>query len=370
MSGLIDRFPDAACIESRSSFRKKMLNWFDRNQRDLPWRRNKSRYRIWVSEVMLQQTQVNTVIDYFSRFIKRFPNVKRLAEADVDDVLKQWEGLGYYRRARQMHEAAGQIMEHHRGRFPTDYDAVIQLPGIGRYTAGAILSIADDLRLPILEGNTIRLFSRLMLLQSDPRSSKNQKWLWELAQTLLPRNRPGDFNQALMELGSLVCTPTGPDCEHCPVKSCCPTFGRSMQNDIPVSGKKTSYLDTTEAVVLVSRKQRFLVRKCLPGERWAGLWDFPRYCLDDFNAKKLQRCRTLQQQLQQDYGLETTVEAMEYRIRHAVTRFRITLDCYQTLNVRGRLKQPGRESRWVSPGELRDLPMSVTGRKIADRLIR
>lgn len=370
MPELIDQFPDADCIELRSSFRKKLLNWFDLNQRDLPWRRNKNRYRIWVSEIMLQQTQVNTVIDYYRRFIRRFPNVRVLAKSDVDDVLKQWEGLGYYRRARQMHAAAQEIMKSHKGRFPTDYDAVIQLPGIGRYTAGAILSIADDLRLPILEGNTIRLYARLILLQSDPRSVQNQKWLWEFAETLLPRNRPGDFNQALMELGALVCTPNAPDCSHCPVNSFCPTYAQGRQNEIPVRGKKTNYQDTTEAVVLVSRKQKFLVRKCLPSERWAGLWDFPRYCLDDSADKKLQPCSMLQRQLQQDYGLETTVMAMDHSIRHAVTRFRITLVCYKTLTVRGRLKQPRRESCWVSPAELRDLPMSVTGRKIADRLIR
>ncbi|MCH2181283.1 MAG: A/G-specific adenine glycosylase [Mariniblastus sp.] len=370
MTELLNQFPDATCLESRSGFQRKLLKWFDRNQRDLPWRRNRNRYRVWVSEIMLQQTQVTTVIDYYRRFIQRFPNVKTLAQADVEDVLKQWEGLGYYRRARQMHAAARVIMETHKGRFPRDYQAVLQLPGIGRYTAGAILSIADDLPLPILEGNTIRLFSRLLLLHSDPRSSRNQKWLWEFAETLLPSQRTGDFNQALMELGALICTPNAPDCLHCPVQFCCPAFAQGKQGEIPVRVRKINYLETNEAVVLVSRKRRFLVRKCLPDERWAGLWDFPRYSLDDTPSGERQRCGALQKQLQQDYGLQTTVAAMDQEIRHAVTRFRITLSCYQALDVRGRLKKDRRESCWVSPDEIRELPLSATGRKIAERLIR
>jgi len=369
MTELLNHFPDAACLESRSRFQRNLLRWFDRNQRDLPWRRNRSRYRIWVSEIMLQQTQVSTVIDYYRRFMKRFPHVKALAEADVEDVLKQWEGLGYYRRARQMHAAARVIMKTHKGRFPSDYESVLGLPGIGRYTAGAILSIADNLPLPILEGNTIRLFSRLLLLDSDPRSSQNQKSLWEMAEALLPSQRAGDFNQALMELGALVCTPNGADCLHCPVQFCCPTSAQGKQQEIPVRSKKMEYQQTTEAVVLVARAQRFLVRKCLPGERWAGLWDFPRYSLDDTPTGEQHRCQALQQKLQDDYGLSTTVASMDQEIRHAVTRFRITLSCYRTLRVRGRLKKNRRECCWASADEIRDLPLSATGRKIAQRLL-
>ena len=366
MPKLIEQFPDADCVEQRTAVRRKLLNWFAANQRDLPWRRNKSRYRIWVSEIMLQQTQVATVIDYYRRFMKRFPSIKSLAHADLDDVLKQWEGLGYYRRARQMHAAANVVMESYRGQFPSDYEEVIQLPGIGRYTAGAILSIADDQRLPILEGNTVRLYSRLLLMDSDPRSSENQKWLWEFAERILPRKHTGDFNQALMELGALVCTPASPDCERCPLQAHCPTFAQNKQEVIPARGKKTNYQKTKEAVILVTRNQRFLVRKCLPGERWAGLWDFPRYSVDGHPAEPHQ---WLQQQLLNDYGLTTTIRSLHHRIQHAVTRFRITLDCYQTTNLQGRLKTRGREMKWLSPGQINALPMSITGRKIADQLI-
>ena len=366
MPKLIDRFPHANCIEQRPAVRRKLLNWFAAKQRDLPWRRNKSRYRIWVSEIMLQQTQVATVIDYYRRFMKRFPSIKSLAYADLDDVLRQWEGLGYYRRARQMHAAANAIMESYGGRFPNNYEEVIRLPGIGRYTAGAILSIADDQRFPILEGNTIRLYSRLLLMDSDPRSKENQKSLWEFAETILPRKHTGDFNQALMELGALVCTPTSPDCEHCPLQTHCPTFAQNKQRLIPAPSKKTNYLKTTEAVILVTRNNRFLIRKCLPGERWAGLWDFPRYSVEGNATDPHNR---LQQQLFEDYGLVTTIRTLNHRIRHAVTRFRITLDCYETTSLQGRLKTRGQEMRWLSPQQIHSMPMSITGRKIADRLL-
>ena len=193
------------------------MKWFDQHQRNLPWRKNKSLYRIWISEIMLQQTQVATVIDYFNRFVKRFPNIKRLAAASEADVLRLWEGLGYYRRARQLHAAAKTIVECHGGQFPTDITDVLALPGIGRYTAAAILSIAQDQRLPILEGNTIRLFARLLAMNSDPRTTENQKRLWEFSESLLPRKQVGDFNQSLMELGSEICTPRNPNCKICPL---------------------------------------------------------------------------------------------------------------------------------------------------------
>ena len=215
----------------------------------------------------------------------------------------------------------------------------------------------------------MRLFSRLLLLSTDPRSSENQKWLWEFSQTLLPRKRSGDFNQGLMELGALVCTPNAPNCKESPVKSNCPTLTHNMQTKIPAQGKKIDYQTIHEAVVLVARQQKFLVRKCLPNERWAGLWDFPRYCLDSPTDLPQQSCATLQQQICKDYGLEATIVTMNHTLRHAVTRYRIRLTCYQTKRVRGRLRQD-RESRWVSPDELRALPMSATGRKVVNQLIR
>jgi A/G-specific adenine glycosylase len=216
--------------KTKTELRRRLRNWFDSHQRDLPWRTDKTPYRIWVSEIMLQQTQVATVIDYFQRFVTRFPDVSSLASAEEAEILKLWEGLGYYRRARQMHAAAKLICEKHDAKFPLDFDQVLALPGVGRYTAGAILSISTDQRLPILEGNTIRLFARLMGLKTDPKTSANQARLWEFSESLLPSKLVGDFNQALMELGSEICTPRNPDCPHCPLLKFCPTFAGGWQS--------------------------------------------------------------------------------------------------------------------------------------------
>ena len=193
---LADSYPDAWALDSLPPFRRQLLQWFDQHQRDLPWRRRKTLYRIWVSEIMLQQTQVSTVVDYYQRFVKRFPSVEKLAAAETEDVLKLWEGLGYYRRARQMHAAAQVVVDRHRGRFPRSYDAVLDLPGIGRYTAGAILSIATDQRFPVLEGNTQRLYSRLLRLKSDPKSTSSQRTLWQFADALVPGETPRRFQSS------------------------------------------------------------------------------------------------------------------------------------------------------------------------------
>jgi len=218
--------PDTAW---KQAFRRRLLAWFKRNARDLPWRRTRDPYAVWVSEIMLQQTQVVTVIDYFNRFLQTFPTIAALAAAPEEQVLRLWEGLGYYRRARQLHRAAQVIVREHDGKFPRTIDAVRSLPGIGRYTAGAILSIAFDAREPILEANTFRLYSRLLAYCGDPRGREGEKLLWEFASESLPNKGAGTLNQALMELGATVCTPRLPRCEVCPVVQLCPTFKAGLQ---------------------------------------------------------------------------------------------------------------------------------------------
>ncbi len=348
----------------KSSFRRRLLSWFRKNARDLPWRDNKTPYRIWVSEIMLQQTQVATVIDYYQRFMKRFPTVEKLASAEQSEVLKLWEGLGYYRRARQMHAAAQIIADQWNGEFPTDIESVLSLPGIGRYSAGAILSISLDRRLPILEGNTIRLFARLLQMRSDPRTGQNQKILWRFSEQLIPQKNCGDFNQALMELGSKICRPKNPACSICPVRDSCPTRIKGLQNEIPFKSQKTKYEDVNEAVVLIERRGKYLVRKCGEGQRWAGLWDFPR-----FETKQSNPNLELSTRILELSGLSTELVSCQHQIKHAVTRFRITLDCFRAVQVSGRLKRKkGCELVWQTKPELKQLPMSITGRKIVDRL--
>ncbi len=318
---------------------------------------------------MLQQTQVATVISYYKRFMKSFPTVRKLAAADQSEVLKLWEGLGYYRRARQLHAAAQMVVENHGGKFPETFDDVLALPGIGRYTAGAILSISLDQQLPILEGNTVRLFARLMKMAEDPKVSASQKLLWQFSETLVPKKRAGDFNQALMEIGSEICTPTSPKCSECPIIKFCPTFVAGLQDQIPASSKKMKYESLHEAVVLVAKpmkkngQKQYLVRQCGADERWTGLWDFPR-----FEFKEGDVVEQLRRDLESLSGLSVSIQSAEVRLKHAVTRFRITLDVFEGNDPRGRLKTAKDKSlRWATAEEIEALPMSTTGRKIAIR---
>ena len=351
----------------RTRFRRRLLTWFRKQARDLPWRKTRDPYRVWISEVMLQQTQVATVGPYFERFVARFPNVSDLAAADEQDVLRLWEGLGYYRRARQMHRAARVIVEQHGGQFPRDFDAVLALPGIGRYTAGAVLSIAFDDRLPILEANSIRVLSRLLAYRDDPQSTVGQRTLWSFASAILPRRDVGVFNQAVMELGSIVCLPKSPACATCPVILLCPTYEKGLQDAIPLAKKRTNYTEVREAAVVVRRRGQVLLRQCDNDERWAGLWDFPRFALSASRGAALQA--ELKDQVQRQMGVEITPGEKLVTIRHGVTRYRITLECFaaEFLSAKRR-RVVGNHQRWVSSAKLGEVPLSVTGRKIA-RLI-
>jgi A/G-specific adenine glycosylase len=349
--------------KQRQSLARRLIGWFDRSARDLPWRGTSDLYAIWVSEVMLQQTQVATVIPYYEEFLRQFPDVAALASASEERVLRLWEGLGYYRRARQLHAAARQVMAEHRGHFPTDYEAVRSLPGIGRYTAGAVLSIGLGARLPIIEANSIRVLSRLSLLRENPQSVAGQRQLWLLAEQLLPPRRVGTFNQALMELGSLVCTPKAPACEQCPISMHCRACALGLQDQIPTPAARTNYEDVAEVAVVIRRRGEVLVRKCQPGERWAGLWDFPRFAANgDIGASVAALV-----------GVRIATPQHLATLKHGVTRFRITLDVYgaQHLRPAGQRSRPQKNSdvQWIAPRQLADVPLSVTGRKIAQLLL-
>lgn len=359
--------PPALDAQWKRTFRRRLLQWYAKHERDLPWRRSANPYRVWISEVMLQQTQVATVKDYFQRFVKTFPNVKRLAAADEQQVLRLWEGLGYYRRARQLHAAAQVIVSEHGGRFPRDVATLQTLPGIGRYTAGAIVSIAFDQPAPILEANTIRLLSRLIAYRDDPTKSAGQKLLWQTAEDLLPRKDVSRFNQALMELGSLVCRPKEPDCENCPALGLCAAHEQGWENEIPLAGKKMQYVDVREAAVVVRKRGQVLLRLCGPSERWAGLWDFPRFEMT--SEGPLFVGDELVDKVQQQTGILIAPGPLLKTIKHGVTRFRITLDCYEARYCSGRLHADnGSQLHWTSPSALAEYPLSASGRRIAKLL--
>ncbi len=354
----------------RRRFVQRLRAWFRRHARDLPWRRTRDPYAIWVSEVMLQQTQVATVVPYFERFLRRFPTLRTLAEADEQDVLRLWEGLGYYRRARQLHRAARLIVAEHGGEFPRDREAAGRLPGIGRYTAGAILSLAFDAREPILEANTLRLWSRLLAFRGDPRGAQGQRALWAAAEQALPRRDVGAVNQALMELGADVCRARRPACDSCPVAEFCEARRRGLQHAVPAPSAKPRLQSVREATVVVWRANRVLIVKRSDSERWAGMWDFPRFEVPGDLAPSRAGCvRYLRQELRARSGVSAAQPRLLVTLRHAVTRFRITLDCYEaqcvaSSSARNSADQTA-QRRWVDPAMLDEYPLSVTARKVA-----
>ena len=353
--------PDASW---RRRFRRRVRGWYAEHARDLPWRRTRDPYPIWVSEIMLQQTQVATVEAYFERFLQAFPTIESLARAEEPAVLRLWEGLGYYRRARQLHRAAKIVVAGHGGRFPDDLDAARKLPGIGRYTAGAVLSIAFDRRVPILEANTTRLFSRLLAYGGQPSSAEGQRLLWAMAEAVLPRREAGRFNQALMELGGMVCGSGAPRCDACPVASLCRAHLQGRQTQIPPPKAKRALEPVHDAAVLIRRRGRVLLVQCPENGRWAGLWDLPRFAVEAEGPAALRR--ELIEGVRELTGITVEPGRHVKTIKHGVTRFRITLDCYEARYISdSRTAADSPVMKWLRPAELAEYPLSTTGRQLS-----
>lgn len=262
---------------SRTAFSQRLLTWFDAHGRqDLPWKHNPTPYRVWISEIMLQQTQVATVIPYYQRFIKRFPELPVLAQASVDEVLGLWTGLGYYARARNLHRAAQLTWESHGGELPTTLEALIELPGIGRSTAGAILALALGQRHPILDGNVKRVLARQEAIPEWPGQPKVEKQLWQRSEELLPQTRVADYTQAIMDLGATVCTRRHPRCPSCPVKKTCRAHAQGNPEAYPhPRPRKRLPLRTTRMLLLLNDQREVLLERRPPVGIWGGLWSFP-----------------------------------------------------------------------------------------------
>ncbi|VAW82105.1 A/G-specific adenine glycosylase [hydrothermal vent metagenome] len=260
-----------------SKFSQKLLRWYDKfGRKDLPWQKTQTPYRVWVSEIMLQQTQVATVIPYYQRFMRSFPNLKRLALADQDDVLHLWTGLGYYARARNLHKTAQIIYKEHKGRFPLVVDQLVELPGIGRSTAGAILALSQQQRLPILDGNVKRVFCRMFALEGWPDSPATQKLLWPLAEKLLPKERMRDYTQAIMDLGAMVCTRSTVACEECPMIKDCEAYKTKRVAELPHKKAKIKQpIKSTCMLIIKNNDNDILLEKRPPTGIWGGLWSFP-----------------------------------------------------------------------------------------------
>lgn len=253
-----------------------LLNWYDYNKRLLPWRENKDPYRIWISEIMLQQTRVEAVKPYFDRFMKELPTVKDLAEVEDDRLMKLWEGLGYYNRARNLKAAAQTVMEQYHGKLPADYDKLLSLKGIGMYTAGAIGSIAFDLQVPAVDGNVLRVLARVWGDDSDILKDKTKKEMGKRIQEFIPKDRPGDFNQALIELGATVCVPNGePYCDRCPWDTVCTANKENLIEKLPVKAPKKARKIEYKTVFLLETKDQIAIHKRTSKGLLAGLWEFP-----------------------------------------------------------------------------------------------
>lgn len=349
-------------------FRNGLRAWYERHARDLPWRRTHDPYRIWISEIMLQQTTVVAVIPYYQRWMEQFPTIQDLAQADEQAVLRLWEGLGYYSRARNIHRAARQLVTERAGEFPSAVADLQSLPGIGRYTAGAISSFAFDKAAPIVEANTLRLYCRLLGYDGDPRAKPGQELLWRFAEHLLPSQQPGLINQALMELGSKVCTPANPNCEECPIQFCCQARLTNRQSEIPRAAIRPEITPVTELSGIIRRAGTFLLYHRPPGERWAGLWDFPRFPFEPVEKPSPTQAVWLEQRLFETLGIQVTVKELFTEIKHSVTRYRITLRAYVAEHETGDISTDRGEFRWVAPTEFLKFPLSVTGRKLAKLL--
>jgi len=365
------------------TLRRRLLGWYATHARPLPWRETCDPYRIWISEIMLQQTTVKAVMPYYARFLAAFPTVHALAAATESRVLQLWEGLGYYSRGRNLHRAAQVICAELQGDFPSELAALQKLPGIGRYTAGAIRSFAFDLPAPIVEANTLRLYARLLGYPGDPRSRAGQLLLWEFAERLAQSKTPGQINQALMELGAQVCTPVDPDCLACPLKSCCRAFAEGTQKEIPAPQIRPAVTPVVEATIALRQGECFLVQQRPVGARWAGLWDFVRFPVTSLSESDPLdvECRNrlfceVHAELQNRHGLRTETLQVLQELRHSVTRYRIRLICLTAESPVGRAITPAAATagaerhQWLTLQEIERLPMPVTGRKFARALHR
>lgn len=336
-----------------------LLAWYRRHGRTLPWRGHSDPYAVWVAEIMLQQTRVVAVIPYFEKWMRLFPTVKALAEAPEQETLNAWEGLGYYSRARNLHKAAKIVVEQHNGKLPRDLKALRKLPGIGRYTVGAIASIAFNMDEPTLDGNLRRVFARLCDVSEPADSTAGEKILWELAAEQLPKGQAGDYNQALMDLGAAICTPKKPRCLLCPLVKICEARANGTQEQRPVLKPKKETSHYVHAAGALVKNGKVLLSKRPSKGLLGGMWEFPNGRVDGEPVEELESA------LETGYRLKVqTGEALGI-VKHAYTHFRVTVHAFRCEAV----SIPENENRkWVRLEELDDYPMGKVDRQIARML--
>ena len=334
-----------------------LLAWYGKVGRDLPWRRSRDPYRIWLSEIMLQQTGVAAVIPYYERFLTAFPDVATLAAAPVEEVIELWAGLGYYSRARNLHAAARQVVAVHGGSFPRSLDALRALPGVGRSTAGAILSIAFDTAAPILDGNVRRVLCRLFAWQDDPRAAAAEKQLWSWAEALTPPDRPHDYAQAIMDLGATCCTPHSPACARCPLEVLCRARALGLEQELPRRRAKKGVPTQIQIALLLERSGRFLVRRRPLSGMLAGLWEFPSAGVPQGGEPAPAAARLLR-----ELG---GAGAPEFAggVRHVYSHFKLDLHLFRAATPDTLQVAEEGESRWLFPDELAAWPLHGAHKK-------
>ncbi len=342
-----------------------LLTWYERHARDLPWRGSRDAYVIWVSEVMLQQTRAEAVVPYFERWMQRFPTIQALAEASQEQVLAAWEGLGYYSRARHLHQTARTLIEAYDGRLPTTIESLQRLPGIGRYSAAAIAAIAFGADSLALDGNLRRVLSRLFDLEIDPRSPEGERRLRSAAADLLPHGRASDFNQALMDLGTLVCSPRRPACGDCPLSSGCLARARGTQLQRPVRDRRKPLPHHAVTAAVLRRDGRVLVCRRPEHKLLGGLWEFPGGKQE--GEEELADC--LRRELREELGIEVVVGAPLGVYDHAYTHFSIRVHAFECSLLAGEPRALEHSRiEWAAPADLSGYPMGKVDRLIANQV--
>jgi len=358
-------FHDVDAIDDLAVIGQRLLDWYEGHRRDLPWRRTRDPYAIWVAEIMLQQTRVDTVLAYFERFMARFPTLADLATAPLDDVLKTWEGLGYYARARNLHRAARQIMERERREIPRTPQALRDLPGVGRYTAAAVASIAFGYDAIALDGNLRRVLCRIFAIDDDPGRPNTQRTLEGLAGSMMPQGRAGDFNQALMDLGAMICTKT-PRCLPCPVDDWCRARREGIENALPIRATRTRrpHRDVTAGIIWDGDGRFLITQRPLDG-MLGGLWEFPGGKRRP--GEELPAC--LHREIYEELRIEIQIGDLLCTVEHAFTHFYMTLYAFECNWLSGNPQLLGcTDLRWVTLDHLETYAFPVADQKIISAL--
>lgn len=358
-------FALAVSLEAAApALRQALLTWYGEQGRDLPWRRSRDPYAIWISEIMLQQTQVKTVLPYYQRWLETFPTVAVLAKADQQTVLKAWEGLGYYARARNLHKTAQLIVERHGGGFPENFEAAIALPGIGRTTAGGILSAAYNLPVAILDGNVKRVLARLVALPKPPAKAMNE--LWQLSEHVLDPQQPRDFNQAIMDLGATLCTRHRPACLLCPWQNHCIAYRQNLQSQIPMTETKAPLPHKQIGVaVIYGHGERILIDRRKQEGLLGGLWEFPGGKIEP--NETFEDC--VKREIKEELGIDIEVNDRLITVNHAYSHFKVTLNVFNCTHLSGEPQTiECDEVKWVTLDEIDSYPFPKANGQIIDAI--